>query len=139
MGLKQVLRSIGTILMPLGLIGIFIGSVVDPEFGEMSFGVKTFSDMEGNKSYPFHLATGLRDGILGILGFVIRFKYPQALLDFYMILLLVPIGDLIIVQYYAGSLIHDGIYHILGAFGTLILILLLRPDKTDCATKLKPV
>ena len=138
MSLKQTLASIGTILMPIGLIGIFIGCVIDPKMGEKSFGVVNPNRNDINY-YPFHFAAGIRDGVLGIIGLLLRFKYPVVLMDFYMILILIPLADFIIVKYYNGSFL-DGIFHILGAIGTFILILLLKEDKTqNTSNKLKDV
>ena len=146
MSLKQSVASVGSILMPIGLISIFIACIIDPEMGEKSFGViinnEINDDLKQNiKRYPFHFASGVRDGVLGILGLIIKLKYPVALLDFYMILLLIPISDFVIVKYYDGTAM-DGICHILGAIATFILILLLRSDNHTNKSnpeKLKPV
>lgn len=128
MSLTQTLALIGTILMPLGLIGILIGSIIDPEMGEKSFGVVNPNKNE-IEYYPFHFAAGIRDGVLGVIGLLLRFRCPQILMEFYMILIMIPIGDFMVVMYYNGSFL-DAICHILGAIATFILILLLRADNT---------
>ena len=126
MSLKQKLASFGTISMPLALIAIFIGSVINPQSWEKLFGVVNPNNNQ-TSYYPFHYAAGMRDGVLGIIGLLIRFKHPQALMDFYIAELLIPICDLDIVIYYNGTFI-DGICHIIGGFATFTLILLLKQD-----------
>ena len=116
MQLTQFLVAIGTIVMPLGLIGIFVGSIFDPEMGEKSYGVVNPNKNEMDY-YPFHFAAGIRDGVFGIIGLLLRFKYPEILLEFYIILILIPVGDLAVVKHYDGSFM-DGICHFIGAIAT---------------------
>ena len=129
MSLKQTLASLGTVLMPLALIVIFIGSLIQPQLFEKLFGVVNPNNNH-KEYYPFHYAAGIRDGILGIIGLLLRFRNPQALMDFYMAEIFIPICDLIIVLYYNGTFI-DGICHIIGGMATFVLILLLKKDEND--------
>ena len=122
--LIDFLVRLGTILMPIGLIGICIGSIVAPEMGEQAFGVVIPKSETNDNYYPFHFAAGIRDGALGIMGLLIRFKYPDVLCCFYLCVLLIPVGDLMIVMYYEDDIIK-GISHILGAIGVVSLIILL--------------
>eukprot|EP01084_Bolivina_argentea_P185015 319065_1 len=134
MGTKERLASIATLLMPIGLIGVLIGAILAPGIFEKSFGVQMLMN-NGIKYSPFLFAAAIRDAALGIMGLIFHFKYPQALADFYLGVLFIPIGDLMIVLYYNGSFM-DGICHIVGAIGTFILIILIKASQTN---KLKAV
>ena len=140
--MQASLVSVGTILIPIGLIGIFFGAIFAPELAHQNFGVS--KENNPNNFYPFVFAAGIRDGVLGIIGLTLRFKYPKALLEFYAAIFLIPIADLMVVLHYNGT-VMDGIAHVLGAFGILILIILIAiSDRAIGRTinkqqKLKPV
>lgn len=107
----------GMLAMGLALIGLSIGTVFQPESSSQMYGVP-----QPVNQWQWVVATGLRDGILGMFALYLAF-FPSGRLMFLFCLLFLPLGDAAIVLNSGGTLVTAAV-HLAGAFGIGILLVI---------------
>ena len=107
----------GPVALALGFFGIAVHAVIAPTQAADVYGIPVEQD-----GLAWVRATGLRDGVLGIITLSVR-QHPRLLSSFLAAVVLLPIADIAIVLSYTGQFVTT-LPHVLGATGVGLLWLL---------------
>ena len=107
----------GPVALALGFFGIAVHAVIAPTHAAEIYGVPVEQD-----GLAWVRATGLRDGVLGIITLSIR-KHTHLLSSFLAAVVVLPIADIAIVLSGTGQPVAT-LPHVLGAMGVGLLWLL---------------
>lgn len=126
-GSKLVSRvvSLGILGLGVSLLGLATGTLLFPAWSSQTYGIEV---VDVSPEIGWVVATGLRDGVLGLLALSKLFN-RQGLLLFLAVVMLLPIGDVLIVANFSHAGWSSVTPHALGVVAIVALIVLVLIER----------